>query len=106
MNPAQKSVQLTINGEKKALLVTPEETLLDALRAASYFSVKFGCGSGECGSCTVIMNGKAVRSCTIKAMEAEGSQIITLEGLSKNGALDPIQQAFIETGAIQCGYCS
>lgn len=106
MNPAQKSVQLTINGEKKALLVTPEETLLDALRAASYFSVKFGCGSGECGSCTVIMNGKAVRSCTIKAMEAEGSQIITLEGLSKNGELDPIQQAFIETGAIQCGYCS
>ncbi len=106
MKPAQKSIQLTINGEQKSLLVTPEETLLDALRAASYFSVKFGCGSGECGACTVILNCKALRSCTIKAVDAEGSQVITLEGLSKDGELDPIQQAFMETGAIQCGYCS
>jgi len=105
MKPAQKSIQLTINGEQKSLLVTPEETLLDALRAASYFSVKFGCGSGECGACTVILNSKALRSCTVKAVDAEGSQVITLEGLSRDGELDPIQQAFMETGAIQCGYC-
>ncbi len=102
----KQKVTLTINGELRTLLVTSGETLLDALRAAAYFSVKFGCGTGECGSCTVIMNGKAVRSCTIKALEAEGSQVITLEGLSVNGEPDPIQQAFMDTGAIQCGYCT
>ncbi len=106
MAPEKQKVNLTINGEAQTLHVTPAESLLDALRAAAYFSVKFGCGSGECGSCTVIMNGKTVRSCTIKAVEAEGSHVITLEGLSKDGELDPIQQAFVETGAIQCGYCS
>lgn len=106
MAPEKLKVTLTINGEPKTLLVSPAETLLDALRTAAYFSVKFGCGTGDCGACTVIMNGKAVRSCTIKAVAAEGSQVITLEGLSKDGELDPIQQAFMETGAIQCGYCS
>ncbi len=106
MATLQQKVNLTINNEPRTLLVAPGESLLDALRAAAYFSVKFGCGSGECGACTVIMDGKVVRSCTIKAVEAEGCQIITLEGLSVNGEPDPIQQAFMDTGAIQCGYCS
>ncbi|HNR02265.1 MAG TPA: molybdopterin-dependent oxidoreductase [Anaerolineaceae bacterium] len=106
MAPAKQKVNLTINGEPKTLLVSPTETLLDALRAAAYFSVKFGCGSGECGACTVIMNGKALRSCTVNAVEAEGSRIVTLEGLSVGGEPDAIQQSFIDTGAIQCGYCS
>ena len=100
------AVKLTINNEQITLQVTPEESLLDALRNAAYYSVKYGCGSGECGACTVLMNGKPVRSCTIKATEAADSTIVTLEGLSTKGELDPIQQAFIDTGAIQCGYCS
>lgn len=101
-----KKVSLTINNEPKTLLVDPEETLLRALRSADYFSVKFGCGSGECGACTVIMDGKTVRSCSIKAVEAEGKAVTTLEGLSIDGEPGLIQQAFMETGAIQCGYCS
>ena len=101
-----RKVNLTINNEPKILLVGEEENLLDALRNASYFSVKYGCGSGECGACTILLDGRPVRSCTIKAVEAEGKSVITLEGLSVNGEPGVIQQAFIETGAIQCGYCS
>lgn len=100
------AVELTINNEHKTLLVSPEETLLDALRNAGYYSVKYGCGSGDCGACTVLINGKPEKSCTMKAADAAGSTIVTLEGLSTNGELDPIQQAYIETGAVQCGYCS
>lgn len=101
-----QEISLLINNESKTLLVGEEETLLDALRNASYFSVKYGCGSGECGACTVLIDGRPVRSCTVKAKDAHGKQITTLEGLSINGDPGVIQQAFIETGAIQCGYCS
>ncbi len=99
-------IDLTINNKKETLLIDPEETLLNALRAASYFSVKFGCGNGECGACTVLINGKPVKSCKIKAKDAANTSIITVEGLGEKGELDPIQQAFVETGAIQCGYCT
>ena len=101
-----KRINLTINNELKTLEVAPEESLLDALRNALYYSVKYGCGTGECGSCTVILDGRPVRSCTIKAVEADGKSITTLEGLSIDGEPGVIQQAFMETGAIQCGYCS
>jgi len=102
----KKTVNLTINNEAKTLVVGEEESLLDALRNSSYYSVKYGCGSGDCGSCTVIIDGIPVKSCTLKAVEAEGKNVITLEGLSINGEPGVIQRAFMDTGAIQCGYCS
>ncbi len=99
-------VTLTINGTKKVILVNLQETLLEALRKASYMSVKSGCDDGTCGVCTVLMNGKPVKSCKIKACDANNSEIITVEGLGSADKLHPLQEAFIETGAIQCGYCT
>jgi putative selenate reductase molybdopterin-binding subunit len=99
-------IVLTVNGASRKLSVTPEESLLAALRRASYFSVKYGCDDGTCGVCTVLINGKPVRSCKIKAIDVDHAEITTLEGLSKEDALHPIQQAFVETGAIQCGFCT
>ena len=108
-------VSLTINGEKKTLTVGRAETLLDALRRASYAGVKYGCGQGDCGTCTVLLDGEPVHSCQVRAVQAEGHAVTTIEGLAKNQVfqkkpgfwpLHPIQQAFIETGAIQCGYCT
>ncbi len=106
MQITKKEITLTINGTRKNLRVSPEETLLDALRNADYYSVKFGCGDGDCGACTVLINGKPVKSCQVKAADVENFNVLTVEGLSINGELDPIQQAFMDTGAIQCGYCS
>ena len=99
-------VALTINGVRKKLTVGKVESLLDALRNASYFSVKRGCDSGDCGICTVLLDGKPVRCCILRAAELEGRAITTVEGLSKNGTLDPIKQAFLDIGAIQCGFCT
>ncbi len=104
--PTKVEITLTINGAQRKLMVGVDESLLTALRGASYFSVKYGCGSGDCGVCTVLMNGKPVRSCQIKAANVDGAKITTLEGLSQGAALHPIQESFIETGAIQCGYCT
>ncbi|MBN2256845.1 MAG: molybdopterin-dependent oxidoreductase [Anaerolineaceae bacterium] len=102
----KKEINVIINNQQRTLLVDTKESLLQALRDSMYFSVKYGCGDGDCGACTVLMNGKPVRSCQIKAVDAAGKAIITLEGLSQNGDMHPIQVAFVETGAIQCGYCS
>ncbi len=99
-------IKIKINGDGKTWVVGQEESLLEVLRKASYMSVKSGCDDGTCGVCTVLLNGKPVRSCKIKACEIDGSEIVTLEGLGKPDALHPLQQAFIETGAIQCGYCT
>lgn len=99
-------IAVTINNLHRTLLVGPDESLLAALRRASYFSVKYGCDDGTCGVCTVLLNGKPVRSCKIKAADVNGAEITTLEGLGQNGELHPIQEAFIETGAIQCGFCT
>ncbi len=106
MSDAKSEVTLTINQVQRTLKVEKDETLLNALRAASYFSVKSGCDTGSCGVCTVLVNGKPVKSCQVKALDAAGMDIITLEGLTKEGELHPIQKAFIEVGAIQCGYCT
>jgi putative selenate reductase molybdopterin-binding subunit len=97
---------LTINGTSRKLTVRPDETLLIVLRRASYFSVKYGCDDGTCGVCTILLNEKPVRSCKIKAADVNGAEITTLEGLSQNEGLHPIQRAFVETGAIQCGFCT
>jgi putative selenate reductase molybdopterin-binding subunit len=97
---------LTINNVERTLIVGEEESLLDALRNASYMSVKHGCDSGHCGVCLVLMDNKPVLSCKVKATAVEGRAITTVEGLSDNGELHPIQLAFVETGAIQCGFCT
>jgi putative selenate reductase molybdopterin-binding subunit len=105
-NPKALPITLTINGEERTLTVRRSETLLNALRHASYTSVKFGCGTGDCGSCTVLLDGQPVRSCQTRAIQAEGHEVTTVEALASGDQLHPIQQAFVETGAIQCGYCT
>jgi len=106
MENAKVDVTLTINNKLRTLSVGLDESLLVALRRASYFSVKYGCDDGTCGVCTVLLNGKPVRSCKVKAVDVDGAEITTLEGLGRNGELHPLQSAFMETGAIQCGYCT
>ena len=99
-------IVLTINNESREVAVAPQENLRDVLRRLSYFSVKHGCEDGTCGVCTVLLDGKAVHSCRLKAVEVVGKHITTLEGITPDGELHPLQRAFIETGAIQCGFCT
>ena len=99
-------ITVTINDVPRTLAVEPDENLLTALRKASYFSVKSGCDDGTCGVCMILLNGKPTRSCKTKAVDVEGAEITTLEGLSQDGRLHPLQESFMETGAIQCGYCT
>jgi aerobic carbon-monoxide dehydrogenase small subunit len=102
------SITMTVNGEKVSLACTSNLTLLDVLRDKMGFTgAKDGCGGeGECGACTVIMNGKAVNSCMVFIGQADGAVIETIEGLANGDELHPLQKAFIETGAIQCGFCT
>ncbi len=100
-------ININVNGTDYEAAVNPGTTLLDLLREdLGLTGTKKGCELGDCGACTVIMNGKAVNSCLVLALEADGSKILTIEGLSQNGELHPIQRAFVEMGAIQCGYCT
>jgi aerobic carbon-monoxide dehydrogenase small subunit len=100
-------LEITVNGELLSLLVEPNRTLLEVLREdLALTGTKEGCGEGVCGSCTVLMNGKPVRSCLTLALEGAGTQIVTVEGLSEGETLDPVQQAFIDHGAVQCGFCT
>ncbi len=102
-----KKISLMVNGENKTLDVEEDKRLLDFLRDdLGLIGVKEGCGEGECGACTVIMDGQAVVSCLVMAFQADGSHITTIEGLVKNGELHPIQKAFIDSGAVQCGFCT
>lgn len=102
----KKRIQFTLNGRKAALEAEGRTTLLRALREYGVTSLKRGCEEGECGACTVIFEGLPRKSCMIFALEAEGADILTVEGLVKDGKLHPIQQAFIDEGAIQCGFCT
>ncbi len=104
----QKKVEITINinGTEEVLRVGEKETLLDALRERSLFSVKRGCGTGDCGMCTVLLDGHPVKSCQLLAVKMQGRSITTLEGLNQDGQLHPLQEEFINTGAIQCGFCT
>lgn len=98
---------LTVNGEQIEAYVDPSIRLVDFLREELQLTgTKIGCKRGECGACTVILNGKAVTSCIIPVMKAQGGVVETIEGLSKNGELHPIQVEFINRGAIQCGFCT
>jgi carbon-monoxide dehydrogenase small subunit len=100
-------ITLTVNGRRYKLGVDPLRTLVEVLREDLGFTgVKVGCGKGECGACTILLNGKPVNSCLILAVEADGSSILTIEGLSKDGTLHPLQEAFVKYGAAQCGYCT
>jgi len=99
-------VRLKVNGEGKQFAVAPGEVLLDVLRREGYFGVKRGCEKGECGACTVLVNGRPVNSCLIVAAEAEGAEVLTIEGVAHGDVLDPVQEAFLDSGAVQCGFCT
>jgi len=100
-------IQCTVNGQHIERAIESDLRLLDFIREVLHLTgTKEGCGEGECGACTVLMDGKAVHSCLVLAMQADGANIITIEGLSEGHALHPIQQAFVETGAVQCGFCT
>lgn len=101
------SIRLRVNGQDHELFVDTKITLVDLLREKlGLTGTNKGCATGECGACTVIMNGDAVNSCLVLAVDADGAEITTVEGLAHSGNLDPLQQAFIEEGAVQCGFCT
>ena len=103
----KKQIILTVNGHERSVLVEPRQTLLDVLRYDLRLTgTKEGCGDGNCGSCTILMDGQAVNSCLVLAIEAEGHNILTIEGLAQDGELHPLQKAFIDEGAVQCGFCT
>ena len=101
------TVTLSVNGQEVALTVAPNQTLLDVLREElSLIGTKKGCDEGTCGACTVIMDGRPVLSCMVLAVRCGGKSIETIEGLAKNGALHPLQEAAIDKNAVQCGFCT
>jgi carbon-monoxide dehydrogenase small subunit len=101
------TVKLNINNKKYELSVKKNWTLLYVLRETlNLIGTKCGCNTGDCGTCKILIDGKAVNACTFLAIKAEGKAIITIEGLVDNSSLHPIQQAFIESGAVQCGFCT
>lgn len=100
-------INMVINGEKVVRDINPNKRLLDFLREDMKLkSVKEGCSEGECGACTVLLNKKAVTSCTLFAGQVDGCEVITVEGLEKTGELEPIMKSFSKNGAIQCGFCT
>lgn len=106
MTLATDTITLRINEQDMQVSAARRARLLDVLRELNFMSVKQGCGTGDCGVCTVLLDGKPVRSCMLKVEQAVDHEITTLEGIQVDGALHPLQQAFIETGAIQCGFCT
>lgn len=100
-------ITLTVNGNTHTASLEPSTALVDFLRdTLGYKGVKLCCNTGECGACTILMDGKPVNSCVVLGADGAGKNIITVEGLQEDDALHPVQQAFIDTGAVQCGYCT
>src|SRR5260221_636083 len=105
--PAKLRVRLTVNGVARRLTVAPWTTLLDALRDhLDLTGTKKGCDHGQCGACTVLVDGRRINSCLTLAVMQDGARVTTIEGLASGGALHPVQQAFIDHDAFQCGYCT
>lgn len=103
----RQSIELQVNGSFYYLEIKPSKTLLEVLRDdLGLTGTKEGCDGGECGACTILLDGEPILSCLMLAIEAQGKSITTIEGLAKNGKLDVIQKAFIEEGAFQCGFCT
>jgi aerobic-type carbon monoxide dehydrogenase small subunit (CoxS/CutS family) len=103
----ETTVSLTINGEKKTITTDAARSLLEVLREDLHLTgTKYGCGEGACGACTVLMDGQPVLSCVTNISKADKKSITTIEGLCSNGSLHPVQEAFLEEGAMQCGYCT
>lgn len=103
----EETIRFRLNGKKTDVLIDPTQTLLWVLR--NHFGLtgtKFGCGRGFCGSCTVLIDNEPVRSCMLPVGEVTGKKVVSIEGLAKNGRLHPVQKAFIEHDALQCGYCT
>ena len=104
---AKHPVQVTVNGAREVLEVPSNMTLLQMLREKlALTGTKNGCSAGECGACTVLMDGEPVNSCMVLAVEADGAEIVTVEGLAHEGQLDALQDAFVEEGSVQCGFCT
>src|SRR5712675_2088334 len=100
-------MELQVNGRIRTVTADPERTLLSVLRDdLDLTGAKYGCGEGQCGACTVLIDGAATRSCITPVRSAAGKQIVTIEGLERNGRLHPLQEAFLEAGSMQCGYCT
>jgi len=103
----KQMLSMTVNGDEVDLAVVPHATLLEVLRLdLGLLGVKEGCSEGVCGACTVLMNGDPIRACLTPALEADGTEILTIEGMASGGKLHPVQQAFVQGGAIQCGFCT
>jgi aerobic-type carbon monoxide dehydrogenase small subunit (CoxS/CutS family) len=100
-----QTIRVTINGKEKELTIEPGEILLDTLRREGYFGVKRGCDEGTCGACTIILNGKSIKSCVFLAAQAHNGKITTIEGIGTREEPHPLQTAFVEEGVIQCGFC-
>jgi len=103
----KRKIELNVNGEAHTISVPPQRTLLEVLREdLGLTGTKEGCSEGECGVCTVLLDGLPVRSCLLFAVDVRGRKVTTIEGVAQGQRLDPIQEAFIEQGAIQCGFCT
>ena len=103
----KQQITLKVNGKDRELLVKPNDLLLNVLRdTLGLMGTKYGCGMGECGACTVLLNGKSVLSCLILAVSVDGQEITTVEGLGNFANLNPLQKSFIDHGAVQCGFCT
>ena len=103
----KRLMELTVNGLRREVAVEPRRTLLELLRDDLELSgTKHGCGEGDCGACVVLLDGVPVNACLVLALEAAGRDVLTIEGLARGAALHPVQQAFVDVGAVQCGYCT
>ncbi len=103
----KKELRLSVNGEPYELMIKPKTLLLDVLRKELELTgTKRGCDSSSCGACTVLIDGKAVRSCSVLALQANDKQVTTIEGLAEGGKLHPVQESFVNHGALQCGFCT
>jgi carbon-monoxide dehydrogenase small subunit len=103
----EKLIKITVNSKNYEMAVEPNQTLVEVLRnELGLTGTKVGCEMGDCGTCTVIMDGKAVNACLVLAVQADGREILTIEGLARDEALHPLQESFVMEGAIQCGFCT